>query len=105
MLPAELGDVDESVDAAEVDEGAEVDDRGDDTLAALARLEVGEEVAPLFLLRLFEPGPPRQDDVVAVAVELDDLGLDRLAHVGLQLRTRRSSTSEAAGSRASRCRR
>ena len=81
----ELGDVDEAVHAAEVDEGAEVDHRGDDALAALARLEVLQEVAALLLLGLFQPGPARQHDVVAVAVELDDLRLDLLAHVGLQL--------------------
>ena len=76
VLPAELGDVDQAVHAAEVDEGAEVDDRGDGALAALARLQVGEEVAALFLLGLLQPGPAGQHDVVAVAVELDDLGLD-----------------------------
>ncbi len=77
--------MDQSVHAAEVDEGTEVDHGGDDTLAPLARLEVGQEVAALLLLRLFQPGPARQHDVVAVAVELDDLRLDHLAHVGLQL--------------------
>ena len=33
VLPGQLGDVHQAVDAAEVDECAEVDDRGDDTLA------------------------------------------------------------------------
>ena len=37
------------------------------------------------LLRLLEPGPAGQHDVVAVLVELDDLGLERLADVGLQV--------------------
>ena len=36
-------------------------------------------------LRLLEPGTARQDHVVAVLVELDDLGLDLLAHVGLEV--------------------
>ena len=57
VLPTEFRDVNESVHAAEVHEGAEVDDRGDDAVAAFARLEVREEVATLFLLGLFEPGP------------------------------------------------
>jgi hypothetical protein len=35
VLPGQLGDVHEAVDAAEVDERAEVDDRRDDTLADL----------------------------------------------------------------------
>ena len=77
--------MDESIHATEIDEGTEVDDRGDDTLAALARLEVVEEVAALLLLSLLEPCTARQDHVVAIAVELDDLGLNVLANVGLQL--------------------
>ena len=85
VLPRQLGDVDEAVHAAEVDEGAEVDDRGHDAPAALAGLEVDEELAALLLLGLLQPGPARQHDVVAVAVELDDLGLDAAAHVRLQL--------------------
>ena len=49
--------------------------RRHDALADLARLEVGEEVLALLLLRLLELGPAGQHDVVAVLVELDDLGL------------------------------
>jgi hypothetical protein len=77
VLPGQLGDVDEAVHAAEVDEGAEVDDRRHDALADLAGLEVGEEVLALLLLGLLEPGPAGQHHVVAVLVELDDLGLER----------------------------
>ena len=85
VLPRQLGHVDEPVHAAQVDEGAEVDDAGHDALADLARLEVGEEVLTLLALGLLEPRPPGQHDVVAVLVELDDLGLERLAHVGLEV--------------------
>src|SRR5665213_3539723 len=85
VLPAELRDVNESVHAAEVHEGAEVDDRGDDAVAAFAGLEVRQEVTALFLLGLFEPGAAREHDVVAVTVEFDDLGFDGLADVGLEL--------------------
>ena len=85
VLPGQLGHVDEAVHAAEVDEGTEVDDARDDALADLARLEVGEELLALLLLRLLEPGPAGQHDVVAVLVELDDLGLERRADVGLQV--------------------
>jgi hypothetical protein len=38
VLPGQLGDVHQAVDAAEVDERTEVDDRGDDALADLALL-------------------------------------------------------------------
>ena len=85
VLPRQLGHVDESVHAAEVDEGAEVDDRRHHTAADLAGLEVGEELVALLVLRLLEVGAARQHDVVAVLVELDDLALDLLAHVGLEI--------------------
>ena len=96
VLPRQLGDVDEAVHAAEVDEGAEVHDARHDALADLARLEVGEEVLALLLLRLLEPRPARQHDVVAVLVELDDLRLERCGRRrAARSRTRRSSTSDA----------
>jgi hypothetical protein len=85
VLPRQLGDVHEAVDAAEVDERTEVDDRGHDALADLALLQVGEEVLALLGLRLLEPGAAGQHDVVAVLVELDDLGLELLADVRLEV--------------------
>ena len=85
VLPGELGDVHEAVHAAEIDEGAEVHDAGHDALAHLTGRQRREEGVALLGLRLLEPGPPRQDDVVAVLVELDDLALEVLAHVGLQI--------------------
>ncbi len=85
VLPRQLGHVDEPVHAAEVDERTEVDHRRDGALADLARLEVGEEVLALLLLGLLQPGPAGQHHVVAVLVELDDLGLEAAADVGLQV--------------------
>jgi hypothetical protein len=85
VLPGQLGHVHEPVHAPEVDEGAEVDDRRDGALADLARLEVGEELLALLLLRLLEPRPAGQHDVVAVLVELDDLGLEAAADVGREV--------------------
>jgi hypothetical protein len=85
VLPGQLGHVHEAVHAPEVDEGAEVDDRRDGALADLARLEVGEELLALLLLRLLEPRPAGQHDVVAVLVELDDLGLEAAADVGREV--------------------
>ena len=75
-------------------------------LAALAGLEVDEELAALLLLGLLQPGPAREDDVVAVPVELDDLGLDDPADVGLELADpAQLDQRRRAGSRAARCRR
>ena len=85
MLPGQLGDVHQAVDAAEVDERAEVDDRGDDTRPHLALLQGGEEVLADLGLGLLQPGAAGQDHVVAVLVQLDDLGLELLADVRLQV--------------------
>ena len=85
VLPRQLGHVDETVHAAEVDEGAEVDDRRHDTVADLARLEVGEELVALLALGLLEVRAARQHDVVAVLVELDDLALERAADERVQV--------------------
>jgi hypothetical protein len=85
VLPRQLGDVDETVDAAEVDERTEVDDRGDDTLADLPLLELGEEPLADLALGLLEPRTAGQDHVVAVLVELDDLRLELLADVRLEV--------------------
>ena len=85
VLPRQLGHVDESVHAAEVDERTEVDDRRHDTLADLARLQVGEELVALLALGLLEVRAPRQHDVVAVLVELDDLALEHPADERVQV--------------------
>ena len=85
VLPRQLGDMDQAVHAAEVDEGTEVHDARHDALAHLAWLEVGEEVLALLALRLLQPGPAGQHHVVAVLVELDDLGLERLADIWLKV--------------------
>ena len=85
VLPGQLGDVDETVDAAEVHERTEVDDRGHDTGADLALAELLEEGRADLGLGLLEPRTARQDHVVAVLVELDDLGLDLLADVRLEV--------------------
>jgi hypothetical protein len=81
VLPGQLGDVHEAVHAAEVDERTEVDDRRDDALADLALVQVVEERGARLGLRLLEQGAAREHDVVAVLVELEDLGLDLLAEV------------------------
>src|SRR5699024_906157 len=81
-LPGQCGDVDEAVDTTEIDEGAEVDDGGHDAGADLALLQGLQEVVTDRRLGLLEPGTARQAHIVAVLVELADLGLDLLADVG-----------------------
>ena len=47
----QLGDVDEAVDTAEVNEGAEVDDGGNGALETHTRLELGQDLGALGLDR------------------------------------------------------
>ena len=82
MAPRQLRDVHEAVDATEVDEGSEVDDRGDGAGQDLALLELDEDVLALVLATLFEDDAAREHDVVAVAVHLDDPRLEALPGVG-----------------------
>ena len=79
VAPRKLGDVDETVHPVEIDERAEVDDVRDRPLDLVARVELVEDALPLILALLLEHGAAREDDVVALAVELDDLALELLA--------------------------
>src|SRR5262249_12315420 len=85
VLPGQFGNVHQAVHTAEIDERAEVDDGRDHTLADGAFLQLIEEFAAHLGLGLFQPSPTRQHHVVAVLVQLNDLGLDLLADVRLQI--------------------
>ncbi len=85
MLPGEFRDVHQTIDAAEVDERAEVDDAGDDTLADLSAGQLVEELAAHLGLGLLEVGAAGQNHVVTVLVQLDDLGFELPAHIRLQV--------------------
>ena len=85
MLPRQLADVDEAVHSAEIDERTERDHRRHGALSNLSDLEIGEEAVASLLLVLFEVGPAGQHNVVAVLVELNDLGLHDGADVRLQV--------------------
>src|SRR4029450_8795366 len=85
VLPRELGHVHEPVDAAEVHERPEVRDRRDGRLAAFALLQRLEELLAALALRLLKEGAAREHHVVAVAVKLDDLGLELGPHERMQV--------------------
>src|SRR5262249_31504037 len=62
-LPADLADVEQAIDAAEIDEGAKVADVADDAGANLAFLELLPEFSPLFFAFFFEQGTPADDEI------------------------------------------
>ena len=78
--PGHVGDVQQAVDAAEVDEGAVVGDVLDEAVDDLALLEAGDDVGALLGARLFQHGAARDDDVAAAAIHLEDLERLRLMH-------------------------
>ena len=85
VLPGHLRDMHEAVHAPQVDKGAECHDRRDHARADLPYVQLVEERCPLFGLLLLEVGPAGEHDVVAVAVQLDDLGLDLLTDEGVEI--------------------
>ena len=68
--------MDKTVDAAEVDECAEVDDRGNGALEAHALRELLEDLCTLVLAAFFEKNTTRKNDVVAVTIHFDDARFD-----------------------------
>src|SRR5690606_39517005 len=62
--------------------------------ADLAFLQLVQEGLALLRLLLLQVGTAAEHDVVAVAVELDDLGLDLLADERLQVKIGRASCRE-----------
>ena len=85
VLPGQLRHVDQAVHPAEVDKRSEVHHRRHHAGADLARTQVVEERLALLALGLLQPRPAAQHHVVAVLVELDDLGVELAAHVRLEV--------------------
>ncbi len=78
--PGDIGDVQQPVDAAEVDEGAVVGDVLDHAVDDLAFLEVLHQLLALLGARLFQHGAARHHDVAAAAIHLQDLERLRIIH-------------------------
>ena len=77
--PRHVGDVEQAVDAAEIDERTEVGDVLDDALPDLILLQLLHELLALARTLVLEDHAARDDDVAAALVELDDLELELLA--------------------------
>ena len=71
-LVGHVGDVQQAVDSAEVNERTVIGDVLDDAFADIAFLHVGDDFSALFGAALFEDGAARDNDVAADAVELEN---------------------------------
>ena len=79
-LVADVGDVEQAVDAAEIDEGAVIGDVLDHAVDDLALGEAQDQARALLGAGLFEDGAARDDDIAAAAVHLQDLEGLRQVH-------------------------
>ena len=79
--PAHVGDVQQAVDAAEVDERAELGDVLDDALAALADFQLGQQLGLLLGPLGLDQRAAADDDVAPGLVDLQHEALDRPADV------------------------
>src|SRR5580704_4468354 len=78
--PGDIGDVQQAVDAAEVDERAVIGDVLDDAVDDLALFEVLHQFLALLGAGLFQHGAARHHDVAAAAIHLQDLERLRIVH-------------------------
>ena len=79
--PAHVGDMQQAVNAVEVDERAEIGDVLDRALADVARGHFGEQFLAAFEAFLLDEFAAGQDDVLALLVDLDDLEIVGVADV------------------------
>ena len=86
--PRHVGDVKQTVDAAEIDEGAVIGDVLDHAVDDLALFEPGHDLAALLGAGLFEHGTARDDDIAAPAIHLEDLEGLRHVHQGADVADR-----------------
>ncbi len=78
--PRDIGDVQQPVDTAEIDERAVIGDVLDHAFEDLAFLEVGEQLVALFGPRFLENGAARNDDIAAAAIHFQNLERLRRTH-------------------------
>ncbi len=79
--PGHVRDVEEAIDAAEIDKRAEVGDVLDGALAGLADDDFAEEFLFGFAALFFEELAARDDDVASFEIDLEDFGIDGAADV------------------------
>ena len=78
MAPREFGDMDQTIDTIEVDEGAEVDDVRNETLNRLAGGEIVKDALTHFPTLFLEHGATREHNVVTRAIELNHFAAELL---------------------------
>ena len=83
--PCKIGDMQQPIDAAQIHERAIVGNVLDDTLDDRAFLQRLQELFALGAQARFEYRAARHDDVVALAIELDDFEFEFFVLVGRRI--------------------
>ena len=78
--PCHIGDVQQAIDTAEIDERAVIGDVLDHALDHIALVELADDFAALFGAGFFKDRAARYDDITAAAVHLEDLERLRRVH-------------------------
>src|SRR5262249_41719829 len=78
--PGDIGDVQQPIDAAEIDERAVVGDVLDHAVDDLALFEVLHQLLPLFGAGFFQHGAAGYDDIAAPAIHFENLERLRIVH-------------------------
>src|SRR5262249_19335651 len=80
--PGDIGNVQQAVDAAEIDERTVIGDVLDDAVDHLTLFEVLHQLLALLGAGLFQNGAARRHNVAAAAIHLEDLERLRVVHQG-----------------------
>src|SRR4029077_14402799 len=78
--PGDIGDVQQPIDAAEINERAVVSDVLDHAVDDLALFEILHQLLALFGAGLFQHGAARHDDIAAPAIHFENLERLRIVH-------------------------
>ncbi len=78
-FPAHIGDVQQTIDTAQVDERTEVGDVLDDTFAELANFQFRQQMFAIFFALLFDQRTTADDDIATGFVDLEHFALNDAA--------------------------
>src|SRR5690606_30027029 len=83
--PGHIGDVEEAIETIKIDKGTVVGDVLDGAAAEIAWLDIVKQLAALGLALLFDKLATGNDDVLAIAVDLENLEIVGLANILVQI--------------------
>ena len=80
VVPRKLGDVNQTINTAKINKRTKLNDRGNGTLKLHANLELAQDVLTLCFTSFLKNNTARKNNVVAVAIHLNNTSLNTSAH-------------------------